>query len=1044
MKGAFIVFHAGFRRTLRRTILFMCALTIADASQAGEGGGSTPYSGNSTLVSPEAQSTAQNATTREISGQVFDTQGIPLIGATVIIKGTSKGVHTDTKGAFTLTIPNTDKAVVLVVSYVGMKPREIGITTQKTIQIKLEPDTEIDEVVVTGYGVIQRRSDLAGSAYEVKAEDIKMLPAKRIDNLLEGQVPGLVVLPNIDSPGAPRSRLNIRIRGDASLSASNEPLWIIDGVPIYTGGTTNQVSGMSYSVTPLAGINPDDIESMTVLKDASTTALYGADGSNGVILVTTKRGQAGKTRFNASMRYGISAIDQSTRIKMLNASQWWEYARTAWANAGYAPENFPFQDNEYNSYSTTDTDWGDVYFRIGQNYQADFSVSGGNDRINTYFSASYYRQESTQIGNTTDRVTARSNTNFNINRWLSAQVILSGSFSTDNMLPIGHEYYETLPIFSPYNSDGTYRTFNYYSQTLENYSPTRVKFFDNTLQELQNDNRQRAYLGTANFLLKWKPVEGLTATTQFGTDYQSRYGDIYEARTTVGGWDGWDPVGYSRRESALSITWVSLNQINYSRTFGRHTLNAVAGLELRNVAGNSVYASGSHFINDGIKEIYYAQNDTRSGGSSMNHTRRLSYLAQLIYAFDNRYSVTGNWRRDGSSSFGPYSIWQNFGSIGGTWNIHNEKFFKSNLISLLKLRATFGITGNSRVDSNVGGTYVYNDSSFYNGQMGATQGSAPNPYLGWERTYTTNLGLDMSLGKRVFISLDAYQKHTVDLIYSGYVSMTVTDQSVKRNVGEILNRGIELDINSRNIDHPEFVWTTRFNIAHNKSKILKLYNNMSTGFFDTVWMEGYDPNTHYLSEWAGVDPRDGSPMWYDVNGNIVKTFSYNNRRPGRIDAPTVTGGMINNLQWRNFSLSILLNYQFGGWAFCSLGSRTLNDGRDILESNARVEALDYWKEPGDLAVNPKPVVNNTTQSGMSSSRYLYRRAFINVKNVALTYSIPERITRRLGLNTCDISLIADNLYLWVPGQSRTRNSYKTLMNAYPVERTFSVNLAVSF
>ena len=979
-----------------------------------------------------------------MTGRVVDENNQPLVGVAVVLKETNAGVSSDAKGHFSIDIPDRFKSATLVFMYVGMQRKEVVVTTQKQLNVQLLSNTEIEEVVVTGYGVIQKRSDLAGSAYEVTAKDIEMLPAARIDNLLEGQVPGLVVMPNIDSPGAPRSRLNIRIRGDASLSASNEPLWIVDGVPIYTGGTTNLVSGMSYSVSPLAGINPDDIESMTVLKDASTTALYGADGSNGVILVTTKSGSSGKARFNASVRYGIAAIDQSTRIKMLNASQWWDYARTAWTNAGYSLANFPFQDNEYNNYSATDTDWGDVYFRIGHNYQANFSASGGTERIKSYFSASYYRQESTQVGNTTDRLTARANTQFQLNKWLSAQVVLSGVYTTDNMLPIGHEYYENLPIFSPYNDDGTYRTMNYYSQTTTSYNPVRVRFYDNTLQNLQSDNRQRAYLGTANVLLTWKPIEGLKAVTQFGTDYQSRYGDLYDARTTVSGWDGWDPIGSSRRESALAITWVSSNHVNFDRTFGKHSISAVAGIDLKDVSRNSVYASGSHFINDGIKEIYYAQNDTRSGGSSMNHSRRLSYYAQAIYTFDGRYSVTANWRRDGASSFGPYSTWGDFGSIGGVWNVHREKFFHSDAINSLMVALSFGITGNSRVDSNVGGTYTYNDSSFYNGQMGATQGSAPNPYLGWERTYTTNAKIDTRLWDRLSITLEAYQKHTVDLIYSGYVSMTVTDQSVERNVGEIRNRGVELRISSLNISHPDFSWNTDLNISHNQSKILKLYNNMSTGFFDSVWMEGYNPNSHYLSEWAGVDPRDGSPMWYDVNGNITKTFSYNNRRPGRINEPTFTGGMTNSFQWKNFSLSILMTYQFGGWAYCSLASRTLNDGKDILETNARVEALDYWTGPGDLSVNPKPVVNNSSQSSMSSSRYLYRRTNINVKNVALTYSLPDRISSKLGLDRCDISLIADNLYLWVPGQSRKHNSYKTLMNAYPVTRTFSANVAITF
>ncbi len=983
---------------------------------------------------------------RTVTGTVIDEHNSPLVGVAIVIQESNTGVITDEKGAFSIQIPNRLQRATLVFSYVGMERQEVVVTTQKTVRVRMITSNEIEEVIVTGYGVIQKRSDLAGSAFEVTAKDIEMLPATRIDNLLTGQVPGLAVSESTDAPGSPRPRYNIRIRGEGSLSASNEPLWIIDGIPIYTGGRTNSVSGMNYSVSPLAGLNPDDIESMTVLKDASTTALFGANGANGVILITTKKGQEGKTTFNIRAKYGVSTIDESTRIKMMNAAQYMEYAKTAWVNAGYSLNYFPFQDNENNSYSTTDTDWGDVYYDIGQNYQLNFSATGGSKRLRNYFSGSYYRENSVKKGNTSERLTARSNTTFELNKWITARFDLSGEFITDHLFALSHEVYQTLPIFSPYNNDGTYRLYNYYNRSTTTYLLEQIKFFDNSVPERElSDNRQRAYMGTANAMITWTPIKGLSATTQIGTDYQGRFEDIYDSRNTLSGMDGQEKLGYSRRATALSLMWTNINRINFNRTFGKHWVNAVAGLELSSSDYHTLYATGSTFINDDIKEIGYATSDSRSGYSSYSRKRTLSYLGEIKYTYDDRYNITLNARRDGNSSFGKYARWGNFWSIGGVWNIHKEKFFQSNVINALNFRATYGVNGNSRIDnSNIGGTYTYTDSDFYNGQMGATQGTAPNPGLSWERVYTTNLIFDISLLNRIDLSLQVYWRHTVDMLYSGYASMAITDAKIMRNVGEMMNKGIELSINTRNIVTPDFLWTTRLNGSYNKNRILKLYNNMSTGFFDTVWMEGYDSNAFYLVEWAGVDPRDGSPMWYDLDGNITKTFNYANRVPGKSSVPTVSGGMTNNFQWKNFSLSILLTYDIGGWALTSMETLLQDDGKSILEQNTWIEAGDYWKQPGDLAVNPKVVSGNTSQSYMNSTRFLRRKTNVNIRNIALTYSLSEKICQKVGFKSCDISLIGDNVYLWTPGQRRGRNSYKTLMNPYPVTRTISASVGMSF
>ena len=333
---------------------------------------------------------AQNSGT--VTGLVKDETGDPLPGATVTVKGQSQKVYalTDLDGNYSITVPGLTEKTVLVFSYLGMKPAEIQVGKRSKVDVVMSPDGNVlDEVViVAGYGLAQKRSDMTGSAYQVDSKKLDKLPATRIDNLLDGMVPGLNITEDSSTGG--RSRYTIRVRGDASLSASSEPLWIVDGVPIYTGdGTNASLKGMSYSVSPLSFINPDDIESMTVLKDAATTALYGADGANGVILVTTKTGGAdSKTRVSASVRYGISQVDRSTLLRLCNTEQWWSLATEAWTNAGYSMENFPYQDNAHNSYSTTSTDWYDVYFGTGSNAQYNVSVSGGNANAKHYLSLS--------------------------------------------------------------------------------------------------------------------------------------------------------------------------------------------------------------------------------------------------------------------------------------------------------------------------------------------------------------------------------------------------------------------------------------------------------------------------------------------------------------------------------------------------------------------------------------------------------------------------------------------------------------------------------
>lgn len=994
-------------------------------------------------IQPEAQQT------HPVKGVIRDESGEPIIGATIILKGTRKGVVSDFEGNYQFRDVPDD--AVLVISYLGFETQEIPVAGRQQINVVMVQNLEdLEEVVITSsYGTAQKRDNVVSSVYEVTADEFQHLPAQRIDQMLEGLVPGLMYSPQSDDAVSARPRFSVNIRGEASMAASNEPLWIIDGVPLHTGDRTNMISGMQTSVSPLSYINPMDIESMTVLKDAAATSIYGADGANGVILITTKRGKAGKLQLSVDAQVGVTQINEGTRFKVLNADQYRELALESYLNAGLPMDRYPWQDNTLNRYSEDSVDWYDVFFDTGYNSLLNLTASGGTDKVTYYIGGSYYQNVPTVKGNKQERFTLRTNNKVKFNDRLTLDVNLSASYNTNSFFTPHHDFYENLPIISPYNEDGSYRLYYRMVDGVDAQGNPKFvdrRFFNSVAEREQNDNNQRALAVNGFFQLRYQILDNLSYTGMFGVDLQSNDEDIYNSMKNWSGMTtGGEPGGSARWSYSNFFGWTTIHRLNYHTSFGKHDISAMAAFDAKSRDNRTISSYGSGFVNDYIRSVSYASH--RQGSSGKNTTRSLSYLGNLNYTYDGRYMIQANIRQDGNSGFGKDVRWADFASVGLRWNLHNESFFNVKGINLLSLKGSYGSNGNSRLGTNeASGIYSIGDSYNYAGELGGGMSKVPNPTLTWETTYMANAGLRVGmLDSRIELDTEVYRNKTENLLSDLDVSKTTGASQIRRNMGSIENKGIEATLRTRNITTQDFTWSTILMGSHNRNKILELYNDIPKNFNNTRYEVGKAINTYYLVRWAGVDPRDGAPLWYDSNGNVTRVYNnLQDRVAHKSSTPDLFGSFINNLRYKNFNLRIHANYTIGGHAFSSYGRNVSSDGLNIMEGNQSINQLDRWQNPGDVASAPKPLWGISTRSVMHSTRYLYSKTHIKLQQISLTYDVYPEVAERWGLSGMNLSLIGHNLGVWTPHENPNRNSYKTNMYGTPMETGVSLSVNVTF
>lgn len=972
------------------------------------------------IISAAKSSTAAAQEEIIVKGVVKSREGtgetnLPLPGVVVTVKGTKKATATNGDGNYTIHVPAN---ATLVFSMIGYGTKEIAVNGNKMIDVVMQQTaSDLQEVIVTAYGTKEKKENQIGSAYQVTSEDLENKPSRRIDELLAGLVPGFQYDVQGGGTSTARPRYQTRIRGEASFGASNEPLWVLDGIPINTGDETNMTPGLNTSISPLTYINPADIESVVVLKDATATSIYGADGSNGVILITTKKGKAGKRTISYAFRTGLNIINNN-RFHVLNGNEYRELYAESYRN------NTALNQAEMPDLGTNNTDWYDVFFRTGINTQHNLSFSGGYKNTRYYVSGAYYDERPIMIKNRIQRLSSRVNLDQKVNKSIDLFLRIGASYNINNMFSPGSNYYENRPIDSPFAPDG---------------SPV-LAFYNKLLDAENNDNRQKANVLQGNVGGTINILPGLQFTSTNGIDYKSAKENIYSSQFAYSD----RGEGQATFAKSRNFDWDSQQRLNFDKTFNKHEVSALFGVEARSQDRKSNSIIGSGFENDYIRNANYATKIRYT--TSGDEKTALSYYGQFRYTFDGRYSILGSFRNDGNSDFGSDVKWAKFSSIGAAWTISNEKFWKIKQIDFAKLKMSYGTNGNSRIGAYKSkGIYSTNaDNATYNDEPGAQMISGENPVLSWETTYIINGGISLGLFNRISLEVEAYRNITEGLLNDVDVSRTTGFTYILQNVGSVRNKGIELTLNTQNILKKDFTWDTKFNFARNTNQILKLYNNNTKVLDKVIRQVGEDVNVFYLVRWAGVDPADGGPLWYDARGNITKTFDLANRVTVGSSTPDFFGGMTNSFRYKKFTLSALLIYNVGGYAFSDLQRDSESDGRNLKDDNQSTNLLDRWREPGDLSNIPKTVLNENANNARNSTRFLHKKTSLRLQNVSVNYNLSEAFLKRISLSRASVYLQADNVGFWTPYTTPSnRNDYRNSFNPYPQPLVLSFGLNVS-
>ena len=1022
---------------------------------------------------------AQNTTPliqSKLDGTVVDdVTNQPIIGASVVIKGTTHGVQTDAEGKFYFQT-GQKFPYTLIVTYIGYKKTEI-IVDKNPVTINLKEERqELDELVVVGYGS-QKRKDITGSVASVPKANLSQVTSSA-DNLLRGAIPGVVVTQSSGRPGASSS---VRIRGGNSITAGNEPLYVVDGVLIYNDNS-NSTAGVSFAgatVNVLSTINPGDIESIEVLKDASATAIYGSRGANGVVLITTKKGTKGQDNISYQGYFGVQSV--SKKLDIMNASQWASLRNDVQASIGQAPSFTPAQIEAFKT--SENYNWQDALFRTGapvQNHQLTFS--GGDDRSRYAVSAGYFDQEGVVIGSDFKRISLRANYERNYSQAFKFGVNANYSNSISNGIGTnggGSSGRQPNPIVTALlmapvvpikNADGSYNvTNNPYATSVNGYISNPINDLENTTNETKINRILTSLFG------EYKITKKLVAKIAVSGDVINTKQNYYApANTTNGaGTKGLASVGDRLVSSVLNE-----NTLNYNTNFGEnHKFSALGGYTLQYTQGEVVNAGAQTFVND--SNTYNALQDgvpVKPYSDAFESVLK-SWLARVNYSYKGKYNFTVSTRADGSSRFGSESLWGYFPSAGFSWNITDEEFANHiKGVTEAKLRITAGTTGNQEIGNYLSLAQMGSVNYAFGGtlQTGLAPTRLANPDLKWEKTNQYNIGLDLSLlDRKINFVFDVYYKKTKDLLINVPIPLTSGYATVLQNIGGVENKGIEIGLITENIKTENFSWNSNFVFSANKNKVVSIGNGVNQ-FFPVVpngsllqqqpvtVKVGLPLGTFWGYRTAGIfqtqeevntqpkinslaNTKVGDRKYVDTNGDgVITALDKGNLGSSQ---PKFVGSFSNTISYHDFDLNFSFQGSYGGKVF-----NALNQQLEIstLGTNAASTLNDRW-----TPTNPSNEIPRASSSplGIVSERYVEDASFLRLKLITLGYTLPKSLSSKLGTKSIKFYVSAENLITWTKytgfdpevSSNEQNNLYPGIdFGSYPNSRTFISGLNVTF
>ena len=983
-----------------------------------------------------------SAQSAEVNGTVRDAEtGEPVPFASVVLHGTMTGTVTADDGSYSISVPSLQDAV-LEFSFIGYRTVVVPVEGKSVVDCELEVDAmALEDVIVVAYGAT-RREDVTGAVSSVESETIASVPVTSVDKMLAGKLAGVQITTNSAQPGAASS---IRIRGTSSINSSNEPLWVIDGIPVINGDLATFDTSSSSSFTAL---NPNDIESITVLKDAAAASVYGSRAANGVILVTTKSGKAGKAQFDARVKYGVSWLQSDSGFRMMTAAELLGYQRDAIINAGMDPDDPT--GSYYRPLSLLNgklTNWVDHTSRLGTLQEYEISARGGNDRAKYFSSVSYHNNEGVYYGIGYEKITARVNADYKLLRNLETGVRINASYGNqESDVPL-NSLYNASPVFAgltmlpwvdPYNEDGTH---NVNIPSNSNYNPRATAEYDTTTERQWHIN--------GSMYLRWEPVKHLVIESRNSAELiYNKYNMFSSVKSN----------GNPNPESGRQVTWTehlqltTSNTINYANVFGGyHSFRALVGQEAMRYNYEGLNALG-YAAQEEIPFLNSSDQSRIRAEELLSKETLLSYFGIVDYNYDNRYFLQASLRADGSSLFGKNSKWGMFWSASASWNINQEKFLRNfKPLDLLKLRFSYGVNGNNGIAAYR--AYGVYGTTTYNGVTGMSPSSPANDELSWEKNATWNVGLDFAFFNRLRGSVDVYNRLTKDMLLTVKVPWTTGFNSNFRNVGSMKNTGVEVQIDGDIIYNSDFAWNVGFNLAYNENEILDLGGEdfISGGSF-VRYAVGHSRYSYYVPLYYGVNPSNGEALWIagkNDNGDPILTNQYNKAMYDYVGSPDpkVIGGFNTTFSWKGLSLSAFFEYRTGCDVLILNEQSYMNSDGAEMTLNQMASSLNYWKKPGDNGVNPKPIAGNSTNSAAAvSSRWLEDGSYIRIKDVTLSYSLPQKALDKMRIKGLRFYVSGLNLYCfndvnwWDPDLGPVGYGAGT----YPLTKSFVGGIEVSF